>query len=334
MIYIKNFKHFSLIACFILLILLLVYSREGTNGAIKGILICGNVIIPSLFPFSVIVLIIIRSDIKILPDTEFAFLLSIVGGYPVGAQLIEEIYNKGFVTKKGANIMQCFCVNAGPAFVISAIGYKILHNKRLGIFLLISHILSSLTIKLFLSKKLKKESINVKNIKETNIDFNNLFCNSVKDAAASTISICSFVILFSVVNAILSQFDFLKTLTYLFEVTTAVSKIKNIYFISFLLGFSGISIWMQIFSLSKSSGINYIYFIVSRIIHGVLSVGYTYLQVLIFKPVLPTISNFTQKVLKISKPEIAISLIILVIVLILSLENKNNSRKKLKDLLK
>ena len=63
-------------------------------GVAKGLYISGNVIIPSLFPFGVIVLIILRSNIKILPDTVFVFLLSIIGGYPVGAQLIEEIYKK------------------------------------------------------------------------------------------------------------------------------------------------------------------------------------------------------------------------------------------------
>lgn len=334
MIYIKGLKILWVIFCVFSLIFLIIFSKECTLGAIKGLYICGNVIVPSLFPFSVIVLIILRSNIKLLPDTVFVFILSMLGGYPVGTQLIEEIYKKGVITKKGANIMQCHCVNAGPAFVVSAIGGNILKSKELGFLLLISHILSSVIIKLFLSKKMKNQVLKSVKFQEKTYDFNTVFCDSVKDAAASTISICSFIILFSVINSILSQFGFLKVLTCFFEVTTAVTKIKNIYLISFLLGFSGISIWVQIFSLAKQSGVQYFPFVISRILHGLLSVIFTYFAVLIFKPTLPTISIGSEYSVSISSPEIAISIIILMIVIILSLENKNNSRKKLIDLLK
>ena len=334
MIYIKVLKWLFLIFCFFGLILLIVFSSQCVQGVTKGLYVSANVIVPSLFPFGVIVLMFLRSNIKILPDTVFVFFLSIIGGYPVGAQLIEEIYKKDGITKKGANLMRCFCVNASPAFVISAIGSNVLKSDELGIILLIAHILASLTIKLILSKKIKREIIKTNLKKEKSSDFNTLFCNSVKDSAASTISICSFIVLFSVINSILSQFEFLEVLTYLFEVTTAVTKIKNIYLISFLLGFSGISIWVQIFSLSKESGICYLPFVISRILHGLLSVIFTYTAVLIFKPTLPTISTQTGYFFNISKPQIAISIIILMIVIILSLENKNNSRKNLLDLLK
>ncbi len=331
---IKKFNGILVVFCFLIMLLLIVFSKDCTNAAIKGIIICGKVIIPSLFPFTVMVLIIIRSNLKLFPDTEFGFILSIIGGYPIGAKITEEIYKKGKITKKGAHLMQCFCVNAGPAFVVSVIGEKILKSKEIGIILMASHILSSLTIKLFLLKKVKKEIITVNSIKDKNLDFNSLFCNSVKDAAASIISVCSFIILFSVINAIFSQIYFLKFITYLFEVTTAVVEIKNIYTISFLLGFAGISIWVQVFSLAKQSEINYLTFVISRISHGILSVVYTFLAVLIFKPSIPIISNSMKNTPCISKAEITVSLIILMIVLILSLENKNNSRKKLMDLLK
>lgn len=323
-----------IVICLFIMVILLIFSDSCSKGAIRGIIISGKIIIPSLFPFSVMVLMIIRSDIKLFPDTEFAFILSVIGGYPVGAQLVEEIYNKGRITKKGANLMRGYCVNAGPAFIITAIGTNLLHSKHLGIILLTSHILSSLSIKIFLSRKLKKEIAKKNNGENKNFDLNSLFCNSVKDAATSTISICSFIILFSVINSILSQFKRLKAVTYFFEVTTAVTEIKNIYAISFLLGFAGISIWAQIFSLSTKSGISYVHFIISRITHGFLSVFYTHLQILIFKPVLYTASYNLENTFFISKPEIAISIILFVVVLILSLENKNNSRKKLWDLLK
>ena len=94
MIYIKFLKYLYLIFCFCGLILLVAFSDQCVQGVIKGLYISANVIIPSLFPFGVIVLIILRSNIKTITDTAFVFLLSIIGGYPVGAQLIEEIYKK------------------------------------------------------------------------------------------------------------------------------------------------------------------------------------------------------------------------------------------------
>ena len=133
---------FKLSAAGILIIVLggvcLLFPAISASGAKEGLMLCGSIIIPSLFPFTFCVMFINKSGIlKFLkplnPITQFLFhlnyyefslfLLSLIGGYPLGAKLL----NQSGINDKKAKIMINYCINAGPAFVVLAVGK---HSKR------------------------------------------------------------------------------------------------------------------------------------------------------------------------------------------------------------
>ena len=347
-------KFFIIFFCIVLLTMIIISPDVCINGASRGLLICGNVIIPSLFPFSVIVLFLLNCNIieqltfierfskKVFNQTSdmfFIMIFSMIGGYPIGARLINELYNNNKISKNDAHIMQCYCVNAGPAFIAIAIGEGILHSKKAGFLMLASHILASLIISLIFKSKIKhKKSHSITNNK--NIEsISNIFVSSTSQAANAVLSICSFVILFSVINAYLNalsvRFSFLKILSMLCEVTTSVSNIRNIYLISFLLGFSGLAVWFQVLACSKDCEVNLPLFALSRILHGILSIMNLYTILKVFKLEVNTISNtqFENISYKINNLSIVFSLSIMVIMLIISLNGKNHSRKILDDVI-
>lgn len=81
-----------------------------TTGALQGLLYCGNILIPSLFPFMVLSTFIVKSGIAdalgkfLSPVTKRLFhtdgsvgvviLLGLTGGFPVGAKGVATLYSE------------------------------------------------------------------------------------------------------------------------------------------------------------------------------------------------------------------------------------------------
>lgn len=312
------------------------------NGAIYGLVLSSSVIIPSIFPFSVFVLFILKSNLlnklkifNLNPNVFSVFVLSLIGGYPIGAKLINEAVELKKIDKSTAKNMLNFCVNAGPAFIILAVGGGILNSKKLGYVLFFSHILSSLFL-FAISKKHTNQKQTDNN--KTNVNVIENFVSSVSESAAATLSICSFIVVFSVIlnylNFYSNRFEIFKKLRLLIEVTNAISQTKNIIFISFLLGFSGICVWFQVFSQVKNFKIHYFKFILFRILHGLLSGALTFLFLKFFKISVPTFSNGINAHYNLTNSDtaVALSLIIMGIVFIISLYHKNYTGNLLEDL--
>lgn len=349
----KRFINFSLILLFVAYIFVLTAKPHlCRSGTFNGILLCGKVIIPSLFPFATCVLFILGSGIfevsgklthltkKItgLPfDLFMIFVFSSIGGYPVGASLLNTATLQGKITAKTAGRMLNFCINAGPAFIISAVGSGILGSQTLGIILLASHLFSSVLL-LFVFRFAYKFDDVTKTQKQKPISFADNFVNSAAEASKSVLSICSFVILFSgiceYINYFAQKAEFLKFAALLLEVTNAVTFTNNLYLISFLLGFGGISVWCQIIFMAKNIKINFLQFTAFRILHGTLSALFTFILVKIFPSALPTVSN--GKIITFSyfhsTAAIGISLLIMGIVFVISLTTKNYAGKLLDDM--
>jgi hypothetical protein len=258
-----------------------------------------------------------------LQSTTFSvFLLSLIGGYPLGAKML----NDSEISKENACVMLNYCVNAGPAFIILAVGDGVFGSQKIGVILFMAHILPSFILALFFKRKIK-----LADTKEPNSYINPVdnFVLSATTGAVTVLNICAFVILFSVITAYLNQlaqrYSFVYFPSLFLEVTNAVNQTKNIYLISAILGFGGISIWCQIVSLVKRFRINYFVFILCRIFHAISSALITFFSVKIFGIAIPTLSN--GKIFSFSPfskgVEVGISLLIMGIVLIISLKNKN-----------
>ncbi len=311
-----------------------------------SIILCSRVLIPSLFPFGVCMLYIMKSGIteklnfiypftrllKLSPFTFVIMIMSMLGGYPIGAKLINEAVLQGVLHEKDAKCLLNFCVNAGPGFIVSAVGVGLMKNQKIGYVFLVSHITASLLICIF-SKGIKSsEKKAVRNLSPTEN-----FVTSASESANAILSICGFVILFGVITAYIEhysqQLTFLKPLIYLSEITTAITKTHNIYLISFLLGFSGLCIWCQVLCVGKNIKINIFSFIMHRILHGILSSAITYLLVKIFKISQPTFSNSVKfsPIIFVSGTAFGVSLLILGLIFIISLTQKQKNAKILEE---
>ncbi len=329
---------------------ILVYPEPCKKGVIGGILLCGRIIIPSLYPFLMCVLFILRSGILsrlnflapvtrrlfgVSPQLFWVLVFSLIGGYPLGAKLLDEAVMGGEISSKKAGVMLNYCINAGPAFLISAVGVAILGSQLLGIILFFSSILTSLLIA-FAMRGLVREERKTLSIKQK-ISWADNFVSSSADAAGSVMGICWFVILFAAINEYIILFaqklSMLKPLMYILEVTNATSQTNNIYVISFIISFGGICVWCQIFSLAKNIKINYKMFVFFRVLQGLLSGLITFFTVKLFNITVPVISkNGFVFSFSSSSTHISVSMLIMAIVFVLSLSRLKNTCNFLEDM--
>lgn len=346
----NSFKKIFLFAAGLsLIILMLLLPGVGRGGAADGLVLCGGVVVPSLFPFTFCVLLLMRSGIQEylcrldsitatlfrLNGSQFAvFILSLIGGYPVGARLVDELYSHHATDRKTAQALLCCCVNSGPGFTVLFAGEGILGSKSAGYCLLAAHILSSFILLILLRGRFCPCSIK-KDKKMLSASISENFVSSAADAAASMLSICAFVILFSAVNAYILRFSSIRNLVYFTEVTGGITLTRNIYFIAFLLGFGGISVWFQVLSVTRSTGIDLPLFVLFRILHGTFSAALTAVLIKVFGVSVMTLSNgisFGTRTFY-STAGLAAALFIMVVIFFISLFGKNRSRNLSEDMI-
>jgi len=116
------------------MLLLILDGRTALEGASSGIDLCMKTVIPSLFPFFLLSVLLTNalsganpffrplSGIFQIPQgTETLLLTGFLGGYPVGAQCVASGWKNGQLSKADANRMLAFCSNAGPAFLFGMV---------------------------------------------------------------------------------------------------------------------------------------------------------------------------------------------------------------------
>ena len=117
------------------LLIMIFDSSRALAGARSGLELCIKTVIPSLFPFFVLSAIFTSSCSN--NSIHFAELLAkplgipkngisvmipaLMGGYPVGAKCIGDLYRQKSISKSEAERLLSFCNNAGPAFLFGMV---------------------------------------------------------------------------------------------------------------------------------------------------------------------------------------------------------------------
>lgn len=141
---------------------LILWPKEAMAAMKDGLRLCGNVIIPSLFPFFVLSSLVVELGLSRYLGKLFqpvmaplfrvngactsAVALGFVGGYPVGARTAIALYQSGQCSKTEAERLLAFCNNAGPAFILGVVGAGVFGSGTVGLLLYLAHIAASLCV--------------------------------------------------------------------------------------------------------------------------------------------------------------------------------------------
>lgn len=271
-----NRRTLTCIAAALTMLILILDAKTALSGAVEGVQLCVQVVIPSLLPlfFLSIFLTDALSSIstglltplgrfcRIPGNTPALLVLGLLGGYPTGAQSVAEAYRAGHLSKEDGKRLLGFCSNAGPAFVF-AMGATQFQDPRIPMVLWLIHILSALiTGRILPSFNSKITALPPKN-------------NSISPTAAMgktlrTLGfVCGWVILFRVLLTFMDRWflwyipEELRTAIHIFlELANGCAELNRItneglrmMLFSAGLGFGGICVLMQTVSVTGSLGL-------------------------------------------------------------------------------
>lgn len=293
---------------------LILAPTEAMEGAKTGLTLCFNVIIPSLFPFFVLSSLLVelglaaylgralepvmRPLFRVNGACATAVALGFVGGYPVGARTALSLYEKRLCSKTEAERLLAFCNNSGPAFILGVVGAGVFASSRVGLLLYLVHALASLLVGLlFRFYGWEEGSARRGGAHVESVRFTSAFTGSVTRSFQSTLSICAFVVFFSVVITLLSRFGILaalahglsalcapfglteawasRLLTGLLEISSGVWSLSGlgtlagrVSMAAFMLGWAGISVHCQVLSFLGDSGLSVRTYLLGKLLHG------------------------------------------------------------------
>ncbi len=305
--------------CFVIICLYLLFRFPSAvkNGVSEGLTICFYTIIPSLFPFMTLSSYISKSHIfspfykffsipvkktfRQPPCTVPVIIMSMIGGFPVGIKMVYDLFSDGQITKKQAQKLCLFCMNAGPAFIITTVGINILHSMKAGIIMYISLCLSLLISGILCSVTMNKNEIIFQRKENIQLPLSSLSA-AVSDSLSSILNICAWVILFSsltnCVKTVIhneSVFFFSSALLEVTKGCTLIAGKTPLPIIAFLLGFGGFCVHFQVLGYLKSIGTKYYHFLLGRIFNGTLASIISYILFLVF-PVETDVFSTSDKI--------------------------------------
>lgn len=192
----------------------LIFSSAAVLDSCKAALkLCAELIIPSLFPFFVVSIILNRLGLPSIiarasaPAARLLFgvsgagssalIMGLMGGYPLGAAYIADMHESGAIDTDEAEQLLGFCNNSGPAFIIGAVGAGVFSSAKVGIFLYLVHISAAILTGIILKSR-RVTSSAAKPAAPSPLPFSLALPEAVKQAVTAIINVCGFVVCFSV----------------------------------------------------------------------------------------------------------------------------------------
>lgn len=293
--------------------------ETAADSARRGLRICGEMLIPSLLPFFVVSALLRAWGLpgvlgRLLGGVTAriwgmsgagvsAFLLGITGGYPLGAAAIGQLRRDGGISREEAQRALCFCNNTGPAFLIGAAGAGVFHSSGIGLLLYGAHVLAAVMIGMVTAPK-QRIPAPAERTYISIAGFSEALTDAVKTSVETLLTVCGFVVIFSVMTGLLQDEIFKAAgwisahigmeLTSVKALLTGVLELGgglgameglsptagNLALASFLIGFGGLSVQAQSAAVLRGTDLRLTFPFFCKLAHGVLS---ALLTVLLFE---------------------------------------------------
>ena len=255
-------------------------------------------------------------------EGSFALIMGIISGYPVGAKIATTFRKENICSKEECERLLSFTNNSGPLFIIGTVGILMFRSTTIGILLFITHILACITVGITFrfwkrNSNTKLSHTNFNNISNTKFaslsNLGEVLSESITSSISTILLIGGFVVIFSSIISILKTSGIFNTLTTMIspifnffnidisfaqgllagflEITNGISTISsiackkisiNLIFTAFLLGFGGISVLLQVLSITSKTDLSIKPYIYGKLLHGLFSALYTYIFINIF----------------------------------------------------
>ena len=328
------------LAAIALIFALIVYSPKAKEGAIIGMRLCENVIIPSLLSILIISNLIIKSRASLLFNRLFgtiirhtlnlpaasaaAIILGLTAGYPAGAILTHELYENGEISEDEARRIMRFNLCGGAAFTVTAVGTVLLGSTKSGAVLFLINILSALITAALGRLFGKNDNAQNTNCFMKRLTFSQALPEAVDSSAKALIIMSAYIVMFS---AVFNLLKLPRYLTPIFEITGGLfnsSSAPSFAMLAFYLSFGGFCVHLQIYGYLKDMNIPYPDFLFHRLICASFSFLLARLYTAFFPSTSTVFNNTAPAVSRFSQGNVTLSLVLIIgcAVIVLDIENR------------
>lgn len=283
---------------------LLIFPSITLSGAISGLLLWYNIILPTLLPFIITTNLITATHSftlisKILggPLTwlfrtsksgTFAVIIGFLCGFPMGAKVIADLYNENEIHKNEAQYLLSFCNNTSPMFIVSFLVTQVLTDTHLlfpTFFCLYGapFLLSLATRNHYkTSRSNSSQSSHTTGMKTITMQSLDL---SIMNGITLVVKIGGYVMLFSIIISLLNMFSHTVipatsyVLPYL-ELTNGIKifeQTKNIDLrfcqMIFITGFGGLCALAQTKCVIQNTDLSMGSYFIHKLLNGILATG-------------------------------------------------------------
>ena len=283
----------------VLALLLLTCGNTAAQGVRDGISLCLASVIPALFPFFVAAQLLtalgaaevlgraagplFRRLFGIDGAGAAAFLLGLLGGYPVGAKAAGSLVRQGLLSPEDGARLLIFCNNAGPAFILGIVGNGVFHSPRAGVWLYLLHAASATAVGLLLCRAGRAKATAVPRtaptvpVKKPPASLAAAFIEAVQSGVRAMAGVCGFVIFFLVLLRLAEEaLGSLPPLAAgLLELTNGILRLtpdrRGFITAAGLLGWGGLSVHGQTAAVLSGSGVSLRRYLPAKALQGALS---------------------------------------------------------------
>ncbi len=267
---------------------------EVAAGVKQGISLCLTSVIPSLFVFLIFADFLALTDVGDILFRPLRFLgavfgvpaatvpvilLSLIGGYPVGAKMLARMVREGRLQPRTAERLLCFCVNCSPSFLIAGVALPCFGSVKIGAVMYgcqaAAAVLTGLLARAFWGKGETPSAGGDR--EEPRMGYLQGFVAAVTEAGKSMFVICCFVLVFSVISHAMEFLPGGAVWTGLLEVTVGCAGLPGLPGMEMLIlatiytAFGGVCVWMQAACFLRGTGVRMRKFVFLRGIYVLAS---------------------------------------------------------------
>lgn len=298
----------------LLLLCLVAFPEVSIEASLNGIMVWATNILPALFPFFFFTKLlgelglITHISSYVAPITKklfntsgisgYVYLMSILSGYPVGAKLTSDLYEKKYIDLGQAHRIITFTSTSGPLFILGTVAVGMFSNKALGYTILLSHFIGALLNGL-LYRNYMFSTTNSPTQKLENTPSKNMLEDCMLSSIKSILIVGGYISIFFMLITIINNFNLFEPIcSVLTKIIPNLSKntlnsilngiieltrgcldlshcgltIKtNAIILSGLISFGGVSINLQALTFLKKMNINLKFYFFQKLTHSLIT---------------------------------------------------------------
>ena len=232
---------YSLFFLLIAVCVLIAVSGNYSSAVSNGINLWAACVLPSLFPYFFITSILSglkvtgKISYKLSPFTRaffntggatgYAFMTSLISGYPIGAKVVADLKNADLITPTESVRAAAFCSTSSPMFILSSVGSIMFNSPAFGLSLFLTHVISAILIGVIFSFYKRKDKPKNSNAFINFSRADNVLYESAYSAVISVLVVGGLITIFYLLTEMLLSLNLLSPII---DTVTLITGDKNL----------------------------------------------------------------------------------------------------------